>query len=99
MNPLQLYLQQQKYKLYIDTKSVKLVESTTISIPNKDPFSFLRVSKTDNILFPMKPPNLFDAAHTIIEDQDEDSKSRYKNNNRGGTKVETTTETINHPPD
>ena len=53
----------------------------------------------DNIWFTTKPVNLFDAAHTIIEDQYEDSKSRYKNNNRGGNKLETTTKTITHPPD
>ena len=37
----------------------------------------------------MEPDNLFDTAHPVREDQDEDSTIRDENNNSGGTTEET----------
>ena len=71
------------YLLSTDTKTMRLVGSPTISIPKKDPFSFVRGGKADNTVFYMMPENIFDTDHPIREDQDEDSTSRYKNKNTG----------------
>ena len=65
MQPLEFFFKLPQYLLQNDTKTVELVDSPTISIPNKYPFSLIRVGKLDNTLFTMTLENLFDTTHTI----------------------------------
>ena len=78
---LQHKIELPQYFLSTDIKTVELVGSPTISIPKKGHFSFLRGGKPDNTVFTMTPENIFDTAHPVREDQDEDSTSGYENNN------------------
>ena len=73
------------------------MRSPNISIPKKDHFSFLGKGKTDNTLFTMTSENIFDAAHPVIEDRYEESKSLDKIKNAGVTTAETTIKIITSP--
>ena len=99
MQPLQFLLKPPQYLLSTDTKTVELVGSPNISIPNKDNFSFLRGGKLDNIVFPMKHANLFDTYHPVREDHDKDSTTGDKNKNTVRSTAAKTTKTITSPPD
>ena len=96
MNSLKLCLKLSQYLLSNDTKTVELVVSPTISMPKKDPFSFLRGGKIDNTVFTMPIENIINAPHPVREYQNEYYTSIDKNNN-----TDRTTEAITikyHPP-
>ena len=57
------------YLLSTDTKTVELVVSPTISIPEKDTLSLLRGRKMDSIGFTMTPEYIFDTSYPVREYQ------------------------------